>query len=496
MDDLIHWDEAGEAARQADSGVLPSSRIDLRGVRTWGNYVSHLATLSATAALTCRYLPWLQAVPGFASECIAKVNGARVTRAMVHSHLAANAKSKATVTQATVHKAAATRKADAEVASKLQAVIEDTQRVHDLESEVATVESEVATVESEVATVESEVATVEAATQKAAAEVVSKLQAVTQETQRVHDLESEVATVEAATQKAAAEVVSKLQAVTEETQRVHDLESEVATVEAATQKAAAEVVSKLRAATEETQRVHDLKSEVATVEAATQKAAAEVVSKLRAATEETQRIHDLKSEVATEVAATLQAATEETQRVTALQSKVATLEAANREAAVLARAALKAATLEDAAARARQNPPLWLALGGADPSNHGPTDACRFTAKQAPGSNTFWHLEGRDSNRVAVIMPVAGARDWTVLLPGQKSTVDFFVTTTVLARDKTFYPRSTVSCVGRGLFRFSNANTRFNREIPKPLVPLAALNSVSPKGVELWLQISDDSTSD
>jgi predicted nucleic acid-binding Zn-ribbon protein len=454
MDDLIHWDEAGEAARQADSGVLPSSRIDLRGVRTWGNYVSHLATLSATAALTCRYLPWLQAVPGFASECIAKVNGARVTRAMVHSHLAANAKSKATVTQATVHKAAATRKADAEVASKLQAVIEDTQRVHDLESEVATVESEVATVESEVATVE-------AATQKAAAEVVSKLQAVTQETQRVHDLESEVATVEAATQKAAAEVVSKLQAVTEETQRVHDLESEVATVEAATQKAAAEVVSKLRAATEETQR-----------------------------------IHDLKSEVATEVAATLQAATEETQRVTALQSKVATLEAANREAAVLARAALKAATLEDAAARARQNPPLWLALGGADPSNHGPTDACRFTAKQAPGSNTFWHLEGRDSNRVAVIMPVAGARDWTVLLPGQKSTVDFFVTTTVLARDKTFYPRSTVSCVGRGLFRFSNANTRFNREIPKPLVPLAALNSVSPKGVELWLQISDDSTSD
>ena len=40
---------------------------------------------------------------------------------------------------------------------------------------------------------------------------------------------------------------------------------------------------------------------------------------------------------------------------------------------------------------------------------------------------------------------------------------------TVSARDKTFDKRTTVSCVGRGLFRFSNANTRFNQEIPQPL---------------------------
>ena len=190
------------------------------------------------------------------------------------------------------------------------------------------------------------------------------------------------------------------------------------------------------------------------------------------------------------MAAKLKAALEETRRVTALQSKVATIEATNREVAAQALGAasrevaqIEAAQTEiaarataererltlAAATQARQIPPLWLGIDGADPARRGPTKACRYTAKKAFGSDTVWHLEGIDNRRVAVIMPAAGATDdWAALLPGQKPTVDFSVSksqsglATVSARDKAFDKRSTVSCVGRGLFRFSNAKTRFN----------------------------------
>jgi hypothetical protein len=41
--------------------------------------------------------------------------------------------------------------------------------------------------------------------------------------------------------------------------------------------------------------------------------------------------------------------------------------------------------------------------------------------------------------------------------------------TTIAVQDKAYDARSTVSCVGRGVFRFSNTNTRFNQEVPQPL---------------------------
>ena len=194
-------------------------------------------------------------------------------------------------------------------------------------------------------------------------------------------------------------------------------------------------------------------------------------------------------------AAKLKAAAKETRRVDALQSKVAAIETANREAGALASTALEAATREAAhveavqtevaarataererlilaaATRARQLPPIWLGIDGANPARRGPTEACRYTAKEALGSDTVWHFEGLDHCRVAVIMPAAGATDWAALLPGQKSTVmSIFsclsrrVTGLPFSRDKAFDERSTVSRVGRDLFRFSNDNTRFNQE--------------------------------
>ena len=84
MNELWDWDQAGYASRLALLGSLQSDRIDLRGLRAWDQYVMQVIAVPTTNTQTCLYLEWLRQFPGYATECVAKVDGKRITRADVN----------------------------------------------------------------------------------------------------------------------------------------------------------------------------------------------------------------------------------------------------------------------------------------------------------------------------------------------------------------------------------------------------------------------------
>ena len=277
-------------------------------------------------------------------------------------------------------------------------------------------------------------------------------------------------------------VASEVKSATAKAQKLEILQKYIINNAATNQEVATLADKGMGAEMAEVERLESVQRKLTTIEATNQEAATLAEKGLEVAMAEAGRLEvvqrklktvELANQAAAELAEIgLEAATGESLRVNAMQLEVDTMEAAN---IIAVNATNEAKYILVAATRERQQPPIWIGINDAALSTRSSVAACSYTAEGALGSETVWHLEGARHCRAAVILPVAGAPDWRTLSPGLKSTVDFFVSepmsdwTTIAVHDKAYDARSTVSCVGRGLFRFSNANTRFNQEVPRPL---------------------------
>ena len=433
MNELWDWDQAGSASRLALIGSLQSDRIDLRGVRAWDQYVMQVIAVPTTSAQSCLYLEWLRQFPGYATECVAKIDGKRITRADLNRFRDERRGRKEAIMKPAI---------------RVKAAVPILYTVHD--DEVTIVASEVGSATAEAQRLEilqKDIINTEAINQGAATTAEEGLGAAMAETQRLEAVQRKLTTMEATNQEGATIAEEGLGAAMAEAQRLEAVQRKLTTIEATNQEAATLAEKGLEVTLAEAERLEAVQRKLTTIELANQAAAAIAENGL-------------------------EAATVESLRVSGMQLEVDTIETAN---GIALKATNEAKYNLVAATRERQQPPIWISVNAAGLSTRSPVAACSYTAEGALGSETVWQLEGDRHCRAAVILPVAGAPDWRTLSPGRKSTVDFFVSepmsdwTTVAVQDKAYDARSTVSCVGRGLFRFSNANTRFNQEVPQPL---------------------------
>ena len=527
MNELWDWDQAGYASRLALLGSLQSDRIDLRGVRAWDQYVMQVIAVPTTNTQTCLYLEWLRQFPGYATECVAKVDGKRITRADVNRFKdERRGRREASMKPAKVDAPTLDPVHDDEVpvvASEVKSATAKAQKLKILQKYVinnaatnqgtATLAEkglEVAMAEAQrLDSVQRKLTTAEATNQEAATLAEKGLEVAMAEAQRLDSVQRKLTTIEATNQGTATITEEGLGAAMAEAQRLESVQRKLTTIEATNQEAATLAEKGLEVAMAEAQRLESVQRKLTTIEATNQEAATLAEKGLEVAMAEAGRLEvvqrKLKTvELANQAAAALaeiglEAATGESLRVNAMQLEVDTMEAAN---IIAVNATNEAKYILVAATRERQQPPIWIGINDAALSTRSPVAACSYTAEGALGSETVWQLEGDRHCRAAVILPVAGAPDWRTLSPGRKSTVEFFVSepmsdwTTVAVQDKAYDARSTVSCVGRGLFRFSNANTRFNQEVPRPLAVAGKFTLVTLKGTFEDMHVTAEVSSD
>ena len=460
MNELWDWDQAGSASRLALIGSLQSDRIDLRGVRAWDQYVMQVIAVPTTSAQSCLYLEWLRQFPGYATECVAKIDGKRITRADLNRFRDERRGRKEAIMKPAI---------------RVKAAVPILYTVHD--DEVTIVASEVGSATAEAQRLEilqKDIINTEATNQDGATNAEEGLGAAMAEAQRLEAVQRKLTTIEATNQGTAIIAEEGLGAAMAEAQRLEAVQRKLTTIEATNQEAATLAEEGLGAAMAEVQRLEAVQRKITTIELSNQAAAAIAENGL-------------------------EAATVESLRVSGMQLEVDTIETAN---GIALKATNEAKYNLVAATRERQQPPIWISVNAAGLSTRSPVAACSYTAEGALGSETVWQLEGDRHCRAAVILPVAGAPDWRTLSPGRKSTVDFFVSepmsdwTTVAVQDKAYDARSTVSCVGRGLFRFSNANTRFNQEVPRPLAVAGKFTLVTLKGTFEDMHVTAEVSSD
>jgi hypothetical protein len=189
MNELWDWDQAGSASRLALIGSLQSDRIDLRGVRAWDQYVMQVIAVPTTSAQSCLYLEWLRQFPGYATECVAKIDGKRITRADLNRFMDERRGRKEAIMKPAI---------------RVKAAVPILYTVHD--EEVTIVASEVGSATAEAQRLEilqKDIINTEATNQDGATNAEEGLGAAMAEAQRLEAVQRKLTTIEATNQEAA-----------------------------------------------------------------------------------------------------------------------------------------------------------------------------------------------------------------------------------------------------------------------------------------------------